>query len=203
MAGKTEDIEEVFTFKEEYPHSVSEHYILNARDGMANSVAALDLIQDMISSIYVGIRDHRIDQSDLGFWLQVYRTYLNKGDKALVDLGLRDKTCYAQAQRLFDLHGEVATWLGHNGFRKVGGEIAVPSIWVHERVTSFKEIVDVISKNRDRLRDELDNIHAAHLGGNSLSAEESAEFIDASTVENSIAKINATVSHLGFVTRGA
>lgn len=123
---------------------------------MLDVFSALQLILDAVTKTYGGIGNHKIGKTDLSFWLKSYQTYLTKGEQTLVDQGLRNDPCFNQAQRLLVLHGECSEWLQKNGFRNLDKKtIHVPRLWTQKRANSFKEIVEIISRNRDRLNDEL------------------------------------------------
>jgi hypothetical protein len=115
---------------------------------------ALQSIFNIVVAIHDRIGSHKIGKADIRFEFARYETYLQHGERDLIELGLRSQLCHPAAERVTQLHSAIAEWLEANNFR-LGGNIKLPRVFLEKKASSLKGHVDAIKEARDRLWDEL------------------------------------------------
>ena len=123
---------------------------------MADPIGALGTLFSVVVSLHDGIGSHRVGKADISFQLVRYQTYLRRGERQLIERGIRSPLCAASAVRLTELHSGVAEWLVANKFKKLmSGKTKLPFWFLSKKADSLKGHVEAVKEARERLWDEL------------------------------------------------
>src|SRR5439155_25536899 len=97
-------------------------------------IGSLESIFNIVVDIHDRIGSHKIGKVDICFELARYQTYLQRGERDLIDLGLRSPLCYPAAGRVMQLHSAIVEWFEANNIR-LGENIKLPRAFLEKRAS--------------------------------------------------------------------